>query len=169
MKKMDFVTSHYSTNHDVLTGVYITHAILGQVLTKRKDIIYTIYKYFHNDPENIVQFITGHHWRKKYSNYEEMEKELYQKKEELKHIDKYEEQIVLFMDPIEEDAYQQLDIFKTTAEDYFEDKLQALQQKCQVSIENPNEIKDKSAKKFLPSLLDWIKQKMPHLHNLGML
>jgi hypothetical protein len=62
MKKMGFVTLHYYTNNDVLTGINITHAILGQVLTKRKDIIHTIYKYFHNYPENIIQFMTGHHW-----------------------------------------------------------------------------------------------------------
>jgi hypothetical protein len=35
-----------------------------------------------------------------------------------------------------------------------------------VSIENPNETKDKLEKNFQPTLVEWINQKMPHLHNL---
>ncbi|WP_121661852.1 hypothetical protein [Metabacillus litoralis] len=165
LKKADFVTTHFTTNHEVLTGVYVNHAIFSQVLTKRNNLIYTINKHFDNDTEKIIFFMTGHHWRKKYSNYNEMEHELYRKKDKLEKIDKYD-QIALFLDPLQEDSHQQLDIFKTSAEDYFEAKLQELKEKNQVSIEKPNEIKDKPANNFLPSLREWIHQKMPHLHNL---
>ena len=166
LKMTDFVTTHFTTNHEVLTGVYVNHVIFSQVLAKRNILIDAIYKHCKSDTENVIQFMTGHHWRKIYSNYEEMEEELYRKKDEIENIDHFEEQIALFMDPLQEDSYQQMDIFKTTAEDFFEAKLQELKVKYQVSIENLNEIEDKPVNSFLPSLKEWINQKMPHLHDL---
>jgi hypothetical protein len=55
-----------------------------------------IYKYFNKDTDKIIHFMTGHHWRNKYSNYDEKEDDLYRKKKELENIDNYRNRLLYF-------------------------------------------------------------------------
>jgi len=171
MRQTRFVTTHLSSGEDPLVGIFLNQIVLETIFTRRTHLIQSVFNYFGRRTNAIIAFMTGHHWRQNYTDYDQQLEALEEEKQQREMY--FEEegfedfQESFFSCNKATRGVHQLSLFKRTRTDFereYEELLEELRRKYAVSVEDMNKELYNEKYRHIPPLREWIEMGMPHLY-----